>query len=132
MGPNPPTPEELQAGRERMVAACMKAAMEADPDPCSIPLFAQCADWALRLVARICRGRCRAHDDCYTKGGTLDDKLLADMALCLSVRDDLIAAGEAEVATGTAAAIWRGLQTGTAYNRWTFPPPTVERGAQEA
>jgi hypothetical protein len=103
-----------------------------DDDLCSIPLFAQCADWALRLAARICKGRCRDHDDRYTKGGTLDDKLLADMAFCVSVRDDMIAAGEPEVATGTAAAIWRGLQTQWAIGHWKFPPPAVERGPQEA
>jgi len=102
-----------------------------DPDPCSIPLFAQCADWALRLVARICRGRCREHDACYARGGTLDDKLLADMAFCVRVREDLIAAGEPGLATPTAAAVWRGLQSWFAYNRWTFPPPAVERSPQE-
>jgi hypothetical protein len=101
-----------------------------DDDPCSIPLFAQCADWALRKVARICKGRCRDHDACYAKGGTLDEKLLADMAFCVCVRDDMIAAGEPEVATGTAAAIWRGLQTPLATAHW-YRPPAVNQSPQE-
>jgi hypothetical protein len=100
---------------------------------CSAPRFAQVLDWALRKACEVSREACNWHDARYWQGGTLDEKLAADIVLCGRVYRDLLNADEdVETAEAVCVAFFRGLQTPLAFQHWYCPPPTVERGPQEA
>jgi len=99
---------------------------------CSAPRFAQVVDWALRKACEVARKACDQHDAAYYRGGTLDEKLAADIVLFENVKVAMMASNETYPdALGVACAIFRGLQTPIALAHW-YTPPAVERGPQEA